>query len=109
MSSLFYATAVRPLQCSAVFPITFWGMLLIFGTRREAGQANGRWQAVFIFHQEHGGRERGEGAELSANKCDLAECEQKSFGTWRRMQGWAGTAEPVYIPSCWEHAPGKQG
>lgn len=61
-----------PLQCGAVFPIIFWGMLLIFGRQRETGQANGRWQAVFIFYQEHGGRERGEGAELLAKKCDLA-------------------------------------
>lgn len=51
-----------PLQCSAVFPIIFWGMLLIFGRERETGQANGRWQAVFIFYRERGGRERGEGA-----------------------------------------------
>lgn len=60
-----------PLQCSAVFPIIFSGMLLIFGRQRETGHANGRWQAVFIFYQEHGRRERGEGVELSAKKCDL--------------------------------------
>jgi len=60
-----------PLQCGAVFQIIFWGMLLIFGRQRETGQANGRWQAVFIFYWERGGRERGEGAELPAKKCDL--------------------------------------
>lgn len=61
-----------PLQCSAVFPIIFGGTLLIFGRQIEMGQANGRWQAVLIFYQELGGWERGEGAELSAKKCDLA-------------------------------------
>lgn len=81
--------------------------MLIFGRQREAGQANGRWQAVFIFHQEHGGREK----ELSSLPRIVTshEREQKSFGMWQGMEVWAGMAGPVYVPSCWEHAGREAG
>lgn len=35
--------------------------------------------------------------------------ERKSFGTWQRMEVWAGMAGPVYVPSCWEHAGREAG
>lgn len=91
---------MEPLQCSAVFPIIFWGMLLIFGRQRETGQANGRWQAVLIFTTSMG-EGRGE-KELSALPRNMTSrwCEQNSFGTCWRMEGWTGMAGPVYIPYC---------
>lgn len=69
--------------------------------------AGGRLFSYFTRSMEEGRGEK-EPSSLPRNVTSH-ECEQKSFSTWQRIEGWAGMVEPVYIPSCWEHACWEAG